>query len=170
MLWRTRRRSNWVAVAYWVGITALLVYLVASGLTLSTSAVPLAGKLLYWALVFLAFYLVFSLEFLLRYRIEPDRVLVRGLLGWFAFRLHDIARVEKASYKVRLRVAGISGPTLAFGRFNTDTHGLVRIYGRGGSGEGVILGLRDGAKVILTPEKQDDFIQLLREYNYPVVG
>jgi hypothetical protein len=71
---------------------------------------------------------------------------------------------------VKYRALGIGTLGAVYGQFNTTPWGMVRLYGGIESGKGVIVSLRDQARVILTPTETAGFINQSRQLGFPVVG
>lgn len=90
-------------------------------------------------------------QFFLTYYVTSDAVWIRTVAARVRIARADIVSVTPVEYRLKWRVFGASTLAYHVGTFDVDRLGRVRAYVGRGRGEGVLLVLRNGERVILSP-------------------
>jgi hypothetical protein len=101
-------------------------------------------------------------QFFLTYYVTSDAVRVRTIASRVHIARTDIVSVTPIEYRLKLRIFGTSTIAYNVGIFDAGHLGRVRAYVGRGSGEGVLLVLRNGERVILSPRDPQRLILYLQ--------
>jgi len=86
----------------------------------------------------------------LDYRVTPSRLEIRTFAGRRALRKGQIQNVRKVTYRLGSKGAGTNQPGYYVGRFKSDL-GTVRAFTSAARGDGVLLELTSGEKLLINP-------------------
>lgn len=102
------------------------------------------------------------------YRVEPGAIRVRGPVGWISIPAQSVVQVEPVEFRITVRTFGLGGFGALYGWFWVEPLGNLRVYGGKSSGQGVLLTLGSGERILLTPKDLEGFLAYLRRLGYNV--
>jgi hypothetical protein len=154
-------------------ITPVLAFLVPVVVLVSIIALAATwGSALFWLFLpqtLFIYYIILGTPLIMAYYVDSDAIYIRGPFGRIILPKDQIRQVEIGEFKVKYRTLGIGTVGAVYGQFDTTPWGMVRLYGGIESGKGVVVSIRDQARVILTPTETTGFINHLRKLGFPVV-
>ncbi|MEZ4629642.1 MAG: PH domain-containing protein [Deinococcales bacterium] len=115
-------------------------------------------------------YLAYYLNFKLSYQVSEEAIRVKGVFRDIVYAKKDLAFIELDKVNINLFKKGsglmfFSG--LMHGQFFERRLGRVGMHGSSRTPQALILHLKTGNPVIITPDKLEDFISYLIAWDYP---
>lgn len=109
-------------------------------------------------------YLGFLAPKLLSYGLNSQSLVIHGPFGARVVPYEAVAEAASLAPPQLVRTFGASLPALQYGWFYAEGLGNVTIYGSGFGTEVVLVKLRGGEQLVLTPEQHEAFVGELRRH------
>jgi hypothetical protein len=113
------------------------------------------------SVVVLVLAMMFVPQYMLGYELSDEGITVRLATTRLFLPRAEITDASVIRYTLRWRVFGTSAVRYHSGWFDVDPVGRIRAYANRRAGEGVLLVLHNGERVLLTPPEPESFVRHL---------
>lgn len=145
----------------------LLAALLTAGLGLAVTVymwrggVPPVVRGLGIGMVLLVVVLFFVPGLFLGYRLSPDALVIKTALGQRTIHKSDIVSAEVTDFRLGMRLFGTGAVAYNVGTFRVDPVGQAEVLTGRSRGQGVLLVLKGGDKVLVAPTRPDELVTAL---------
>lgn len=100
----------------------------------------------------------------LSYQFSEQSLSIHGPIGTREVAWGDITQVDSLASPQLVRIFGVALPGLQYGLFHAEGLGRVTIYGTSFDSKIVLLKLRSGEQLILTPKLYEEFVTGIQQH------